>query len=137
MSLDKQQPTNVVPVYMLDRLPFRYGSSYLPTAQVLSIYCDTALFTWAYTHVIDMAENGTPSDVRPRPSRLDSSPNASRDSSGTQNEDITKTSYFSHYTPLALALANMSVILCTGTWNIARSSPHSSRHWANYLGCIF
>ncbi|KGO66962.1 hypothetical protein PITC_038420 [Penicillium italicum] len=75
-----------------------------------------------------MAENGTPSDVRPGPSRLDSSHNAPRDSSGTQEEEITQIGYFSHYTPLASALANMSVILCTAGYD------HTIRFWEALSG---
>jgi hypothetical protein len=68
-----------------------------------------------------MAENGTPS--RPgRPSAiavsLNSSPSDSWDFSSSQYE-VSGIGYFFHYTPLAVVEeANMSVILCTGAWNM-------------------
>ena len=68
-----------------------------------------------------MAENGTPSRSG-RPSAiavsLASSSSASRDLSGSQYEE-SRIGYFSHHTHLALVEeANMSVILCTGAWNM-------------------
>jgi hypothetical protein len=70
---------------------------------------------------VNMAEKGTPSRSG-RPSAiavsLVSSHSASRDLSGDHYQD-SEISQFSLNTPLAdVEEANMSVILCTGAWNL-------------------